>query len=313
MTNETVPDRKTDRAPYAISTPNAACDDARSRENGFESSPPHVLGHTCPSISVLGVPVSVLTMEAAVTHIMGYVERRQAQYVCIRDVHGVMRAVYDPEIMRAHHNAAMVAPDGMPLVWISRWRTGLETGRVNGADLVDTLCHAGQGSGLRHFFYGGKPGIAEAMIEKLRAKYRNICVVGSYSPPFRPLTEEEDREIVARINASGAQVVWVGISTPKQELWMQDHVDRIRYATLIGVGAAFDIHSGAIARAPKWMQRNGLEWLFRLSTEPRRLWRRWLVLAPIFVIMVIGEQVTLYLARASFVFSRSPQRSKPRR
>jgi N-acetylglucosaminyldiphosphoundecaprenol N-acetyl-beta-D-mannosaminyltransferase len=251
----------------------------------------------CPSVSILGVPVSLITLQSAVDNILRWIEQGQAQYVCVREVNGLMCAVNDPEIMRINRDAGMVTPDGMPLVWLSRWRSGFKTGRVSGADLVDALCCAGQARGLRHYFYGGKPGVAEVMIAKLQAKYPKMIAAGFFSPPFRTLTAAEDQEIVDRINESGAQVVWVGISTPKQEFWMRDHAGRIKGATLIGVGAAFDFHSGAVARAPLWMQRYGLEWLHRLMSEPRRLWRRYFVVAPVFLMMVAREQMKLCFAR----------------
>lgn len=248
-----------------------------------------------PSVSILGVPVSLVTLESAVATILGWAARNEANYVCVREVNGVMCAVRDPEIMTINRKASMVTPDGMPLVWLSRWRTGFNTGRVSGADLVEALCEAGQAKGLRHYFYGGKPGIAEAMIARLRAKYPGMLVVGSYCPPFRTLTTEEDSAIVEEINRSRAQIVWVGISTPKQEIWMRDHVGKLKAAVLIGVGAAFDFHSGAVSRAPLWMQRHGLEWLHRLLSEPRRLWRRYLIAGPLFLLMVLREQMGVFL------------------
>jgi N-acetylglucosaminyldiphosphoundecaprenol N-acetyl-beta-D-mannosaminyltransferase len=271
--------------------------DAELVENRFESPESRDATRSCPSVSILGVPVSLITLENAVSNIMGYIEKRQAQYVCVRDVYSLMCAVQDPENMRINRKAAMVTPDGMPLVWVSRWRTNFKTGRVSGADLVDSLCCAGQTKNLRHYFYGGKAGVAETMIAKLQAKYPKMSVAGFYSPPFRPLTDEEDKEIVDHINESGAQVVWVGVGTPKQEIWMRDHVGLIKGATLIGVGAAFDFQSGAVARAPKWMQKSGLEWLHRLLSEPRRLGRRYFIIAPLFSLNVICEQIKLYFAR----------------
>ena len=273
--------------------------DAGSGENHFEYPESRDAAPSCPSVSILGTPVSLITLENAISNIMGYIEKREAQYVCVRDVHSLMCAVQDPEIMRISRKAAMVTPDGMPLVWVSRWRTNFKTGRVAGADLVDALCRAGQTKNIRHYFYGGKAGVAETMIAKLQAKYPKMSVAGFYSPPFRPLTDEEDKEIVDRINESGAQVVWVGVSTPKQEFWMRDHVGLIKGATLIGVGAAFDFQSGVVARAPKWMQKSGLEWLHRLVSEPRRLWRRYFIIAPSFLLNVICEQIKLYFARVA--------------
>ena len=202
-----------------------------------------------------------------------------------------MISLRNPALMDVHHAAGMVTPDGMPLVWISKWRSKLPVKRVCGADLVDALCNDGQSSGLRHYFYGGKPGIAESMIRNLKAKYPDLVVAGFYAPPFRSLTEEEDAAIVDAINKSGAQVVWIGLSTPNQEFWTRDHVGQINGATLIGVGAAFDFHSGAVTRAPKWMQKSGFEWLHRLLSEPRRLWRRYLVIAPSFVVNIVREEI----------------------
>ena len=197
-------------------------------------------------------------------------------------------------MMRIHNAAGLVTPDGMPLVWISKLRSKLQVGRVCGSDLLDALCNTGQAKGLRHYFYGGKAGVPETIIKNLRSKYPDFAVVGFYSPPFRVLTEGEDSAIVDVINKSNADIVWVGLSTPKQEFWMRDHVGRIRGATLIGIGAAFDFHSGTIARAPRWMQRSGLERLHRLASEPRRLWRRYLIVAPLFLVSIVHEELSQF-------------------
>jgi N-acetylglucosaminyldiphosphoundecaprenol N-acetyl-beta-D-mannosaminyltransferase len=251
------------------------------------------------SVSILGIPISLVTIETAVDTIIGWTEKRQAEYVCVRDVHGVKLAAQDTQFMKIHHNAGMVTPDGMPLVLLSKLRSQLRCGRVCGSDLLDAVCRAGEAKGLRHYFYGGKPGIPETLICKLKEKYPLLNVAGFYSPPFRPLTVEEDDAIVARIKATGAQIVWVGLSTPKQEFWMRDHVGRIEGATLMGVGAAFDFHSGAVTRAPKWMQNSGLEWLHRLISEPRRLWRRYLIAIPWFLACITREQIGFYFSRRS--------------
>ncbi len=164
-----------------------------------------------------------------------------------------------------------------------------------GAELLEAVCRSGETKGLRHYFYGGKPGVAEAMIKNLRAKYPNMEVAGFYSPPFRRLTEEEDDEIVRDINHLEAQIVWVGLSTPKQEIWMSEHVGKIHGATLIGVGAAFDFHSGAVSRAPEWMRSSGFEWVYRICSEPRRLFPRYVKIVPWFLINTVREQISLYL------------------
>lgn len=220
---------------------------------------------------------------------MSWVSSATPNFVCIRDVHGVMLAQSDPNLMAIHHQAGMVTPDGMPLVWISRLRGHASVQRVCGPDLVDRVCQASEAAGVRHYFYGGKPGVAERMASALLDRYPKLLVAGTATPPFRPLSAEEDEAATAAIAAEAPGIVWVGLSTPKQEYWMRDHVGRIPGATLIGVGAAFDFYSGEVKRAPGWMQRNGVEWLYRLGSEPRRLWRRYLVLAPIFVVKVASE------------------------
>nr|WP_269142340.1 WecB/TagA/CpsF family glycosyltransferase [Sphingomonas sp. IC-11] len=197
-----------------------------------------------------------------------------------------MRAQDETELLEIHDHAGLVTPDGMPLVWLARWRGHGHVGRVCGADLVAELCAASIEHGIGHYFYGGKPGVAERMAAALMARFPGLKVVGTNTPPFGAMSAEEDAAHTAEITASGAGIVWVGLSTPKQEYWMRDHVDRIPGATLIGVGAAFDFYAGDVKRAPEWMHHRGLEWLHRLASEPRRLWRRYLVLAPKFVLMV---------------------------
>lgn len=238
-----------------------------------------------PASKILGVPVSTLTLPIAVATILRWVRLGEPNFVCVRDVHGLMRAREDPALMDIHFEAGMITTDGMPLVWTLRQRGYAGIGRVCGADLVDALCEASQDAGVKHYFYGGKPGVAERMAAALKQRYPRLQVAGTSTPPFRPMTPEEDAAAVAEITASGAKIVWVGISTPKQEFWMRDHLGRIPGATLLGVGAAFDFHAGDVSRSPRWMQASGLEWLHRFLSEPRRLWRRYLVLAPKFAVL----------------------------
>ena len=226
-------------------------------------------------------------MHDAVAAIILWAKTGSPNYVCVRDVHGIMRAQNDAELLAIHEKAGLVTPDGMPLVWIGQLRAGKSVGRVCGSDLVDALCAASPAHGLKHFFYGGKPGVADEMAASLRARYPQLQTVGSLSPPFGAISREDDEAIVKSIVEKTPHVVWVGLSTPKQEYWMRDHVGRIPGATLIGVGAAFDFHTGRMARAPKWMQRCGLEWVHRLASEPKRLWRRYLILGPMFLCRII--------------------------
>ncbi|MBW4330258.1 WecB/TagA/CpsF family glycosyltransferase [Stakelama sp. CBK3Z-3] len=242
-----------------------------------------------PIADILGVPVSRITIPRAIALIRGAIDNEQSQYICVRDVHGVMHALRDPEMMEIQREAGLVTPDGMPLVWVARARGYDDIDRVCGADLMEALCEATRHTGIGHFFYGGREGVAEALIAALTQRFPGMTVAGHYCPPFRPLTPEEDAMITAQIRESGAKIVWVGISTPKQELWMRDHVTKLPGVTLLGVGAAFDFHAGMINRAPVWMRARGLEWAHRLASEPRRLWRRYLIMAPQFVIRVARE------------------------
>jgi N-acetylglucosaminyldiphosphoundecaprenol N-acetyl-beta-D-mannosaminyltransferase len=232
---------------------------------------------TIPQANILGVKVSAITMEMAVHTIEGWIARRESHYVCVTGVHGIMESQRDEGVRRVHNAAGLVTPDGMPLVWLSRLMGFSHVERVYGPDLMLAMCARSVTQGYRHFFYGGAPGVADKLALHLRTRFPTLQVSGTYSPPFRPLTPEEDVAVVQRINAVQPDIVWVGISTPKQECWMREHVGRLSAAVLIGVGAAFDFHAGVKRQAPRWMQQKGLEWLFRLMTEPRRLWRRYLI------------------------------------
>lgn len=243
---------------------------------------------TLQSYEVLGIPITVTNLAGASQSIYDWSADDRGRFICVRDVHGIMQARSDPRLIALHREAAMVTPDGMPLVWIGR-RRGFPVERTCGPDLMEHVLHLSVESGLCHYFYGGKPGVAERLASVFQAKYTGLTVVGGESPPFATPSEEELAGVAARIRNSGADVVWIGLSTPKQELLMQRLAPLVS-ATLIGVGAAFDFHTGAVRRAPKWMQRSGLEWSFRLLSEPRRLWRRYLVMAPQFLIALARER-----------------------
>lgn len=245
------------------------------------------LSPTRMRVNVLGIGVDPVSQAGAVTRIERWIADKDRQYVCVSGIHGVMESQRD-EGLRAIHNAAgMVVPDGMPLVWLSRWHGFREVERVYGPDLLLACCDRSRTLGYRHFFYGGGPGVPERLIQRLRDRFPGLPVAGGLSPPFRALSLEEDREVVQRINAARPDIVWVGLSTPKQERWMSEHRDRLEAPVFIGVGAAFDFHAGLKRQAPRWMQRNGLEWVFRLLSEPRRLWRRYLRNNPLFVWQIV--------------------------
>ena len=246
-----------------------------------------------PQFRVLGVPVNAVQIPQVIDWMRYCIrERGPSRYVAVTGMHGVTESRQDPEFRTVLKEADLVVPDGMPLVWLGRLRGFRHLARrVYGPELMETFCRE-SGPEYRHFFYGGAPGVADHLAQVEQERH-GIQVVGTYCPPFRPLTEEEDREVVALINASGADVVWVGLSTPKQERWMHQHRNKLKVPLMLGVGAAFDLNSGRLQQAPKWMRENGLEWLFRLMAEPKRLWRRYLVQGSKFVWNVLLELTAL--------------------
>ncbi len=234
-------------------------------------------------VDVLGVGVSAIDMTAALDEIAAWIHEGERHYVCVTGVHGVMESQRDPDLKRIHNESGLTTPDGMPMVWAGRKAGAANMSRVYGPDLMLALAERAAANGWRSFFYGGKDGVPDQLVAKLQERYPAFISVGTYSPPFRPMTPEEDEAIVERINAAQPDLVWVGLSTPKQERWMAAHVGRLTAPALLGVGAAFDIHAGTLPQAPRWMQQRGLEWLYRLVREPRRLWRRYLSNNPRFV------------------------------
>ena len=248
---------------------------------------------TVPRVDVLGVGVSAINMDTALEMIDRWITGGVRNYVCVTGVHGVMESQRDESLRRIHNAAGLVTPDGMPLVWISRWRGFRNTTRVYGPDLMLAVCERSMATGYRHFFYGGHDGVPEKLARRLERRFPGLTVAGTYSPPFRKLTPDERKAVVQRINDTKPDIVWVGLSTPKQERWMAEHRDRLEAPVLIGVGAAFDFHAGLKRQAPRWMQRSGLEWLFRLLSEPRRLWRRYLRNNPLFVWQLLLQTLGL--------------------
>lgn len=233
--------------------------------------------------NVLGVKVSAIDIPMAIDTIDNWIATNQPNYVTITGVHGVIESQRDENIKEIHNRAGMVTPDGMPLVWMNHVQGNKHVSRVYGPDLMLAICEQSKQRGFKHFFYGGAEGVPELLKEKLTERFPDLEVVGTYSPPFRPLTPEEDEDIIKMIDESGANIVWIGLSTPKQEKWMSAHLGRMKAPVMIGVGAAFDFHAGLKTQAPKWMQKNGLEWFYRLASEPRRLGKRYLINNPIFI------------------------------
>jgi N-acetylglucosaminyldiphosphoundecaprenol N-acetyl-beta-D-mannosaminyltransferase len=229
-------------------------------------------------VDVLGVGISATSMDEAVATIASWLDGRSREYVCCTSVNGVLQCQRSDELRAIHNHSGLTVPDGMPMVWAGKFAGAREISRVYGPDLMERLCELASQEGWGCFLYGGKPGVAKQVGRRLRRRFPGLKVVGTYSPPFRPLTAAESNEVTQMINSSRAELVWVGISTPKQEVWMAEHINRLEApVVLIGVGAAFDIYSGRTHRPPKWLGPLGLFWLYRLIQEPRRLWRRYLV------------------------------------
>ena len=236
------------------------------------------------SAPVLGIPLALTDYAGTLDWIDSAVEFRHRGYLCVAAVHTVMACQEDPELRRAVLGADFTVPDGTPLVWALRLLGHPLEDRVYGPELMQRTCARAAVSGTRVFLYGGRsPEALAQLTENLRASHPGLCIAGGYSPPFRELSAAEEDALVDQINASEADVVWVGIGVPKQEKWMARMRDRLEAPVLIGVGAAFDFHAGLVPQAPAAMQRLGLEWLYRLWQEPRRLWRRYARYNPRFV------------------------------
>jgi N-acetylglucosaminyldiphosphoundecaprenol N-acetyl-beta-D-mannosaminyltransferase len=234
-------------------------------------------------VNILGVRVIPLDIADAVRTLDDWQSEGRRDYVCCVSVHGLVTAQRDAAIRDALNGAGLATQDGMPLVWWSRGAGFANARRVSGSDLLDAMCALAPSRGHRHYFYGGSTLVVEQLVSSLTRRYPGLTIAGYRSPPFRALSETEDEADVAAINETSPDYVWVGLGMPKQEQWMVSHVGRIDATALIGVGAAFDFLAGTKPRAPGWMQRSGLEWLFRLGSEPRRLAHRYLIDNSIFI------------------------------
>lgn len=241
--------------------------------------------------AILEAFIDALTWDEAIGRITQWGAARESRYVCICNVHSVVTTTQDVEFKVAVNNADMATADGAPIAWTLR-RLGFPSQeRINGPDLMMKYLEQAERLGQTVFFYGSTDTTLAQLRTALSARFPRLRIGGTYSPPFRPLTKQEDEEVVELINASGANVVFVGLGCPKQEIWMAEHRGRIN-AVMVGVGAAFDYHSGVLKRAPLWWQQHGLEWLYRLALEPRRLFKRYLVTNTLFVIGLLRQFAT---------------------
>ncbi|WP_457637190.1 WecB/TagA/CpsF family glycosyltransferase [Oceanithermus sp.] len=224
--------------------------------------------------------------------IINWAVQEDSRYVCAANVHMVMESYDSIDFRKVVNSADLVTPDGMPLVWMMR-RLGVPNqSRVAGPELLPRVCEAAAQQGIPVGFYGGTADTLSGLTQHLLKRFPSLKIAYAHSPPFRPLSDEEDERVVREINSSGARILFVGLGCPKQERWMAEHRGRVR-AVMIGVGAAFDFHAGKVRKAPAWMQRMGLEWLFRLAMEPRRLWRRYAKHNPRFVMLAIMQLLGL--------------------
>jgi N-acetylglucosaminyldiphosphoundecaprenol N-acetyl-beta-D-mannosaminyltransferase len=236
-----------------------------------------------PRVNILGVGVHALNLRSAVDVLRTTIANRTKGYVCVTGVHGVCEAQSDPAFRSILNHALLNTPDGMPIVWIGRNAGFREMDRVYGPDLLLEVCAASETAGWRHFFYGGGPGTAESLAAILQTRFPRLKIVGTHTPPFRPLTPTELQELQAQVSVARPDIIWVGLSTPKQELFMSSTLDGLDVPVMIGIGAAFDLISGKVRQSPRWIQRSGFEWLFRLIQEPRRLGKRYLKNNPLFI------------------------------
>lgn len=237
---------------------------------------------TLERVRVVSLDTDVVDHGYAVERVVELVRRGDGGYVCFSTVHMVMESFDSPEFASKVNGADMIVTDGMPIVWMQRLQKRNGASRVRANDLMILLCRRAESDGLSVGFYGGRPEVIEAIRERAKRDFPNLHVVYAYSPPFRPLTTDEDKSVTSDINAAAPDILFMGLGCPKQENWMAEHRDKLK-AVMLGVGASFDFFAGNVKESPAWLGSLGLEWLYRLTQEPKRLWRRYLILNPRFM------------------------------
>jgi len=263
-----------------------------------------------PAAQILGIDVDAIDMDRAIAHIADLLEAslagRRKGYICVAGVHGVMEAQRDARLREIYSGSAMTIPDGMPLVWVGRLQGHTAMRRVTGPDLMAEVFARKELAGATHFLYGGQEGVADELRDKLLQRFPSAKIVGTFTPPFRDLTELEEEQVAARIGALKPDIVWVGISTPRQEQFMARYLHRFDTTLMFGVGAAFDYHTGRIRDCAGWIKRAGLQWLHRLLQDPRRLWRRYLRNNPAFLWLVALQLLGRKRSAPSFATGGAP-------
>ena len=248
-------------------------------------------------MKVLDVNINATNLDQAFSTIDQWITERKKVYVCVAPVSTVVACQKDQEYKRVVNSADLVTPDGMPLVWIGKMRGFKEIARTYGPDLMRRICEQGQAKGYRHYFYGASAQTLDLLEKKLQNTFSDIEITGKHSPPFGEISDQELNNDLDRINEANPDILWVGLGSPKQDFWMHKNRDKLETPVIIGVGAAFDFLSGMKKQAPRWMQNVGLEWLFRLCSEPRRLWRRYLIGNAVFVFLIVKEFIKSKLIR----------------
>ncbi|MEN9675518.1 MAG: hypothetical protein RIS76_1414 [Verrucomicrobiota bacterium] len=240
-------------------------------------------------VNVLGVGISVLNLDTVVGVLAAALAAGRRGYVTVTGVHGVIESQTDEPLRRIHNASLLSTPDGMPMVWMGRLAGHRTMGRVYGPDLMERVFEWSRTGGATHYFYGGNVGVAEELKARLETRFPGIRIVGTYTPPFRPLTEAELAALSADVARLRPDFLWVGLSTPKQERFMAEHVHKLDARILVGVGAAFDFFAGRVQQAPRWIQRSGFEWLYRLTRDFKRLWPRYSRIVPLFLWKAAGQ------------------------
>ena len=239
-----------------------------------------------PRANVLGTAIDAVNMQQALARVEEDLRLRRKGYVCLTGVHGVMESKRDPVLAGILANASLNVPDGMPTVWVGRHQGHAHMERVTGSDLMLEIIRRPEFVGYTHFLCGGKPGIAQELRDTLVVTYPEVQIVGTYTPPFGPMSPAQEEEFIATINRARPDIVWVGISTPKQERFMDRYLPLLDTTLMFAVGAAFDFHTGRIADCSEWIKRSGLQWLNRLLQDPRHLWKRYLRIVPAFLFYI---------------------------
>ena len=243
------------------------------------------------TMDVIGSSVTALTFDAQIEKMLEWGSSHQSKVVCVANVHMLIEAYCHPELSNVLKSADLVTPDGMPLVWMLRLMGAREQNRVAGMDILFSLCHLAPKRNISVFFLGSEASILEKMRKKLEQKFPNLKIAGMEPLPFRPLTAAEDEAIIQKINESGASLVLVSLGCPKQEYWMNQHKGKIQ-AVMIGLGGVFPVLAGVHKRAPLWIRQSGLEWLYRLIQEPRRLWKRYSTTNTLFIWLALKQLLT---------------------